>query len=118
MSIQGDIRELTDINKEISRLSKEASKFRKIAKTKEKNIISYLKEKEQHGVKFDGNALILEVKPKPVTKPKKLKEESYIKVLEELGLENPRIALEEILKAGKDTKAIDKLVIKQIKNSS
>ena len=41
MSIQADIKELTEINSEIGRLSKEISKLRKHAKQKEQNIISY-----------------------------------------------------------------------------
>ena len=115
MSIQAEIRELTDINKEIGRLSKELSKLRKHAKIKEQNIITYLKEKDQHGVKFDGNALIINTKPKPITKPKKIKEESYIRVLEEFGIENPKNCLDELFKAGKEEKEVTKLKIQKIK---
>jgi hypothetical protein len=114
MSIQADIKELTEINREIGRLSKELSKLRKHAKQKEQNIISYLKEKDQHGVKFEGNALILDTQPKNIAKPKKTKEESYIKVLEEFGLENPKSVLDELMKAGKDEKQVTKLKIKKI----
>ena len=114
MSIQADIKELTEINSEIGRLSKEISKLRKHAKQKEQNIISYLKEKEQHGVKFGGNALILDTKSKNIAKPKKTKEESYLKVLEEFGIDNPKSALEELMKAGKDEKQITKLKIQKI----
>ena len=114
MSIQADIKELTDINREIGRLSKEISKLRKHAKTKEQNIIAYLKEKDQHGVKFDGNALILDTKAKPVTKTKKVKEESYLKVLEEFGIEDAKKALEELIKAGRDEKEITKLKIQKL----
>jgi len=114
MSIQADIKELTEINSEIGRLSKEISKLRKHAKQKEQNIISYLKEKEQHGVKFGGNALILDTKAKNIAKPKKTKEESYMKVLEDFGIENPKSALEELMKAGKDEKQVTKLKIQKI----
>ena len=115
MSIQSEIKELTSINSEISRLSKELAKLRKQSKIKEQNIINYLKEKDQQGVKFDGNALIINTEPKPVTKPKKLKEESYIRVLEEFGLENPKNVLEELFKAGKDEKKVTKLQIRKLK---
>ena len=44
-----------------------------------------------------------------------VKEECYIKVLEEFGIENAKTALEELMKAGKDEKEVTKLKIQKLK---
>lgn len=115
MNIHAEISTLTGLKKEIALRSKEIGKLRKEAKIKEANIITYLKEKDQHGVKFNGNALIMNTKPKPVAKPKKLKEESYLRVLEEAGVPNPENFLKELFNAGKEEKEVTNLKIQKIK---
>ena len=77
MTIQESIRIMTEINKEIERASKELAKFRKQKKIVNQEITDYIISRDQIGVKCDGNAFIVDKKTKPITKPKKLKEQSY-----------------------------------------
>jgi len=114
MSIQAKVRSLTEINKEISRLTKQISSLRKEAKDINAEITNYLVSKDEIGFKCDGNALILDKKTKPVAKNKKSKEESYISFIEQHGIENPKEFLEELLNAGKDEKEVMKLKIQKL----
>ena len=61
-SIQSSVQELKEINTEIKRLTKTASELRKRATYIEKNIISFLNEKELPGVKDNRTAVIIENK--------------------------------------------------------
>jgi hypothetical protein len=115
MSIQERIRTLTEINKEIARLSKELSSLRKKAKEVNDGITQYILSKDQPGLKYDGKAFIVNKETKPVAKPKKSKEESYIQIIENYGIENPKDFLNELLKAGKEDKEVTKLKIQKIK---
>ena len=99
MSIQAKVRALTEINKEISRLTKELSKFRK----------------EARDFKCDGNALLLDKKVKHFAKNKKSKEESYLQIIEQYGIENPRAFLDELFNSGKNEKEITKIKIQKLK---
>jgi hypothetical protein len=114
MTIQENVRILTEINKEISRLSKELAKLRKQSKAVNKEITDYIISKEQVGVKYDGNAFIVDKKTKPITKPKKLKEQSYIEIAEKYGIDNPQEFLKEFLNAGKLEKEVTKLKIQKL----
>jgi DNA polymerase sigma len=100
-SISQYVNELRNINAEIKRLSKEASVLRKRAKIVEENIINYLNEKEQPGVKFKDTAIVVETKPKWSYKGKKDKDEDSIRILEENGVSNPKDVLSEIFRARK-----------------
>ncbi len=115
MSIQESMRSLSEIEKEIHRLSKQLSKLRKDSKEIRNNISNYISAKEQVGLKYDGKAFILDKKTKPFAKPKKSKEESYIQCIEQYGIENPKAFLEELMNAGKEEKEIVKLKIQNIK---
>lgn len=115
MSIQELILSLTEINKEISITSKKLSKLRKQANEINSKIAEYITAKEQVGVKYAGNAFILDKKTKKVAKPKKSKEESYLQVIEQYGIEDPKKFLEELLSSGKLEKEVSKLRIEQIK---
>ena len=114
MTIQENVRILTDINKEIARLSKELAKLRKQAKQINNEITEYIISKDQIGVKYDGNAFIIDKKTKPITKPKKLKEQSYIEIVEKYGIDNPHEFLKEFLNAGKLEKEVTKLKIQKL----
>jgi len=115
MSIQEDIKILTELNKEISRLSTQINKLRKDAKEINNRITEYIKAKDQIGVKYEGSAFILDRKTRPVAKPKKVKEQDYIQVIEQYGIENPKGFLEELLKAGQVEKEVTKLKIQKLK---
>lgn len=114
MAMQAKVRSLTEINNEITRLTKQISMLRKQAKEINSEITNYLVSKDEIGFKCDGNALILDKKTKPVAKNKKSKEESYISFIEKHGIENPKEFLQELLNSGKDEKEIMKLKIQKI----
>jgi hypothetical protein len=114
MTIQESVRTLTEINKEIIRSSKELAKLRKQAKAINKEITDYIISREQIGVKCDGNAFIVDKKTKPITKPKKLKEQSYIEIAEKYGIDNPQEFLKELMSAGKLEKEVTKLKIQKL----
>lgn len=113
--IVSKVQTLTDINKRIAVLSKELNVLRKQAKNINAEITKYLVEKDEIGFKCGGNALILDRTLKPVVKPKKPKEESYLHFLEQQGIDNPKIFLEELMKSGKEEKEVTKLKVSAIK---
>ena len=115
MSIQAKVRALTEINKEISRLTKELSKFRKEAKNINDEIANYIVSRDELGFKCDGQALILDKKVKHFAKNKKSKEESYLQIIEQYGIENPRAFLDELFNSGKNEKEITKIKIQKLK---
>ena len=104
MSIKGDVNELKQINTEIKRVSEHLRNLRKMAKEIETRIINYLSEKEQPGLKYKGNAIILENKLKREHKKNKDKQEDALKVLKNYGIENPDEVLSEIMEARKGEK--------------
>jgi hypothetical protein len=111
MSIVNYVNELKNINLEIKRLTQQTTALRKRAKSIEQNIIEFLNEKEQHGVKFQDTAIVVETKPKWTYKGKKDKDEDSIRILEEHGISNPRDVLDELFKARKG----DEIESKKIK---
>ena len=111
MSIVNYVNELKNINAEIKRLTQQTTVLRKRAKTVEQNIIEFLNEKDQHGVKFQDTAIVVETKPKWTYKGKKDKDEDSIRILEEHGISNPRDVLDELFKARKG----DEIESKKIK---
>jgi|LakMenEpi03Aug12_release.lakeMendotaPanAssembly.Ray.scaffolds.fasta_scaffold680330_2 hypothetical protein len=114
MNIHADVKELTLLKQEIERLSKELNKLRKNAKIKEENIINFLKHKEQKGLKFEDKALILNEKQSLVSKPKKDKEENYIKILSAAGVSNPKRVLSDMMNSGKQNKETYKIKIQNV----
>ena len=116
-SIQASVKELKEINIEIKRLRTETSKLRKRATEIEKNIITYLNEKEQPGVKYQNTAIILENKPKRVAKSKKEVENDSLKILENCGIHNAKEVLNQILESRKGDKVqLQKVKIQKIEN--
>jgi hypothetical protein len=114
MTIQERIRTLTECNKEITRLTKELSKLRTEAKNINKEITEYITSKDQIGVKYDNTAFIVDKKTKPVAKPKKVKEQSYLEVAEKYGIDNPKEFLQELFNSGKSEQEITKLKIQKL----
>ena len=114
MNIHADVKELTLLKQEIERLSIELNKLRKNAKSKEENIINFLKYKEQKGLKFEDKALILNEKQTFVSKPKKDKEENYMRILSSAGVSNPRRVLNDMMDAGKENKETYKIKIQKV----
>lgn len=100
-SIQNNVKELKDINTEIKRLQIETKKLKKRAQDIEKNILSYLNEKEQPGLKYQNTAIIIENKAKRITRSKKDVDGNAIRILEEVGIPNAREILNKITESRK-----------------
>ena len=115
MAMQAKVKILTEINKEIARLTKEMSKLRKQAKEINIEIASYLEANDEIGFKCEGNALILDKTVKTITKNKKSKEQSYIEIARQYGIERPDEFLKELFDAGKSTKEYKKIKIQKLK---
>jgi hypothetical protein len=119
MSIQAYVSELQNLNIELKRLKQTSSELRKKIKIVENNIMEYLQEKQQPGVKYHDTAIIIENKSKRTSKPKKDKEEDALRILEQYGIKDSKNLLEQILEAGKGEEVeINKLKIKKIKKNN
>jgi hypothetical protein len=115
-SIQSYVSELKNLNIELKRVNKNAFDIRKKIKEVEKNIIEYLREKEQPGVKYQDMAIIVENKTKRANKKKKDIEEDSIRILEENGIRDPKNVLDKILDARKGDEVENKKIkIKKLK---
>lgn len=100
-TIQTYVQELKDINLEIKRLKNVISEYKKRAILLEKNILSYLNEKDIPGVKDKDTAIIIENKKKRVNLSKKNLENESLRILESNGISNPKLVLEQLLNARK-----------------
>ena len=115
-AIQNYINELKNLNIELKRLNKASHVVRQRAKQVESDIINYLREKEQPGVKYQDMAIVVENKTKRINKSKKDIEEDSLRVLEDYGISNAKEVLDEILRARKGEEIENqKLKIKNIK---
>ena len=116
--IKSYVNELNQINAEIKHISSHLRNLRKKSKEVEENIIMYLRQKEQPGLKYNGTAIIVESKPKRATKKKVEMERDTLRVLEEHGIEDPQSVLQEIIDArrGQETEQ-DKIKIKKLKGA-
>jgi hypothetical protein len=115
-AIQNYINELKNLSIELKRLNKASHAVRQRAKQVESDIINYLREKEQPGVKYQDMAIVVENKTKRINKSKKDIEEDSLRVLEDYGISNAKEVLDEILRARKGEEIENqKLKIKNIK---
>lgn len=101
MSIKGFVEELEKIEAEIKMNNKKNSVLRKRMKDIKENIAEFLREKDQIGLKHNGRAIILETVEKRIPKKKKEKEESVLSLLEQLGVDEPEKAYQQLLEAQK-----------------
>ena len=79
MSIQNYVTELKEINTEIKRLKGVSSELKKRAMKLEKDIISYLNEKNIPGVKDKDTAIIIENKKKEFPVARKMQNKNQLK---------------------------------------
>lgn len=115
-TIQSYVNQLRDLNIELKRVVKNASDIRKQIKVVEKNILEYLNEKDQPGVKYKDIAIVIENKPKRTGKSKKDKEEDSLRILEEYGISDAKDVLKKIQEAQRGEEVENKKIkIKQIK---
>jgi len=99
MSIQKDLDELAMINLEIRRLHTTLTAFRKQKHAIETRVISFLKEQETPGVRYNDQAVMLETKPKRNKKRKTEKLNDLAGVLRKHGIQNSENLLNDILEA-------------------
>jgi hypothetical protein len=116
MSIQSDVITLNELRTEIKRRAKELKTLRKEEKIISNRIVEYLNEKEQPGVKFQGNAIVVEDKEKYISKKKKESQTDCIEFLSQYNIDNPEEVLKKLheIKKGIPEK-IQKIKIKKIK---
>ena len=116
MSIRSYVDELNSVKNEIKRNNEVNKKLRLRKKELEDEIADYLRNKEQNGLKYKGQAIILENKEKRKSKKKKQKELDVINLLQNLGLSQPEIVYEQILEVQKDEPILEQKI--KIKNLS
>lgn len=111
MSLKASVEELNQIKSEIRRNNAVNKKLRNRAKELEQSIKEYLQEKNQNGLKYNGQAIIVENKEKRANKSKKDKYESAISFLQSIGVSNPEEAYSQLedLKKGE---AIEQTTLK------
>lgn len=97
MSIKNYVDELESINLEIKRNNMRNKQLRTRAKELEKNISEYLYSKNQTGLKYKGQAILVESKEVRTAKKKKEKQEDVISLLSQLGVSNPSDAYVKLL---------------------
>jgi hypothetical protein len=117
MSISSNVRELGNVKAEIKRLSSTLKLLRQKSKEIEHEIIHYLEAKKQPGVKFQGQAIVMEQISKRLSKKKSDRESASILVLQDHGIHDAERVLNELLEARKGSpKDVRKLRIKKLKN--
>lgn len=89
MSLKGYVDELNQLESEISRNNAVNKKLRERCKSLHQIIKEYLQEKNQSGLKYNGQAILVESKEKRANKSKKEKELAVINLLSSLGISNP-----------------------------
>jgi len=116
MSIVESVNELEQLSQEIKLVSKQLRALRLRSKKVSADIQTFLREKEQPGVKYQGKAYILEERSKNLYKKKDEIQSDSLEVLRQAGIDNPEGVLDRLLKArkGEETKAF-KVKIKKVK---
>ena len=116
MTIQNDVRELNQLNAEIKRLSAEARTLRKRAKEAEARIADYLKAKDQPGLKYEGQAIVLEQVTKRPARKKVEYEERAIDVMESHGVKDPERLWKELSESRRGSpQEVSKLKVRKVK---
>ena len=90
---------MKNIDAEIKRQAGSLKLLRKRKTELEQNIVKYLEEKEQPGLKFQGEAIIIQSKSARKTKKKGEKLADSLSILENYGIHNAEKVLSEILEA-------------------
>jgi vacuolar-type H+-ATPase subunit I/STV1 len=117
MSIKSYLDELENLQAEIKRNNTRNKILRQRIKELEANIRDYLEQKGQHGLKYNGNAIIVEQRERRPAKKKKDREADVLSLLESLGIEDPSYVynkLQEIQKG--EPIAEQKIKFKKINN--
>lgn len=117
--IVGDVNELKNIGEEIKRLNVRMRQLRNRYKEVESKICSFLKEKDQPGLKYKGMAIFAEDKEYRQYKNPKIKKDDAASILKQYGISDSSKIIEEIVEAMKGpTQSKKKIKLKQIKDST
>jgi hypothetical protein len=117
LSVTSDVSELTNLTAEIKRQTLALKDLRKRAAECKKRICEYMKSKDQPGVKFRDQALVLEEKTTRATKKKADKVADTIKILRANGIADPSKVLNELEEARKgQVKKVASLSVKTIRS--
>lgn len=115
MSIKNYIDEMTKIKTEIRQNNARNKDLRKRIAELEVNITEYLRSKDQEGLKYNGQAIIMEHKEKHKAKSKKNKQADIKSLLQQMGIENPDEAYIQLLECQKGDSIIEqKLAFKNL----
>jgi hypothetical protein len=113
------ISELKEITNEIKIRALELSKLRKRKEELEEQVVKFLDEKDQPGVKYKGVAVIAEDKIRRLPKKKSQKEEDCLSVLRHYGIGNAEKIYNELLETMKGDEIPKKAIrIKDVKDNS
>lgn len=116
MSIKSCIIEMEEIQKEIKLNNKRNLVLRKRIKEIELNIIDYIKQNNNDGLKYNGKTIIIEKKQKFSIKKKQEKKNDMVSFLQSLGLSNSEEIFNNIQKTQKGNMIEkDKLKIQNIR---
>ena len=99
--IKQNIEELKEIQIEIKNQNASLKELRLRRKELEANIIQYLDESEQEGLRYQNIVFMKTDKKKTMRKKKQEKEEDMKKVLEKHGVDNAKEALSDLTEAMK-----------------
>jgi len=99
MSIKEYINELTSLQKEIKHNNARNRELKTRVKNIEAHITDYLQIKDQTGLKYNGQAILLESKPKYTIKPPKEKKDDVKTFLTNLGVNDIDVVYEQLLDA-------------------
>jgi hypothetical protein len=104
------ITELKEITNEIRNRSLELTKLRKRKTKLEEQLVKFLEEKKQPGIKYKGIAVIAEDKTKRVAKKKVEKFDDCVNVLRHYGVQNAEKICTELLESVKGNEVATKKV--------
>jgi hypothetical protein len=117
--VVSDLKELKNLSSEIKRLNTETKILRLKKKEIEDNIMEYLHEVDQPGVKYGDLVVLSKERNTRKRLKKKEKEENAILTLENMGVINAKEALQSILESMKGEEiVVESLQIKETKLQS
>lgn len=109
-----DMKELTTIVAELKLTNMKARDLRTRKKELESRILTYLDETDAPGLRYKELVVLRSDSTTHARKNKKDKEESIVKVLEDMGIDDPKKAYEQITQAMiGEAKQVTKLRVKQ-----
>jgi len=111
------VTELKQISVEIKNRAIELSKLRKRKQALDEQIIKFLKEKEQPGIKYQGIAVIAEDKTSRKPKKKSQKMEDCISIMKHYNIDNAERVLKDLIETMKgDEVETQSIVLKDAKD--